>query len=140
MTASVPNPLSGLITSGTPAGTTTSVAQLLSRFPQYPTGTGSFSSGVIEQNLTIGSSYFEAISLRFQHRFARRLSVIGNYMFSRLMERASWLNDTDPAPEKRVSPFDHPHRFTTAITYDLPLGRGSSLDFHSRAMNAILGG
>uniref|UniRef100_Q01YX8 TonB-dependent transporter Oar-like beta-barrel domain-containing protein n=1 Tax=Solibacter usitatus (strain Ellin6076) TaxID=234267 RepID=Q01YX8_SOLUE len=140
LTATVPNPFSGLITSGTPAGTTTSVAQLLSRFPQYPTGTASFSSGVIEQNLTIGSSYFEAISVRLQKRFSRGLTVIGNYMYSRLMERSSWLNDTDPVPEKRVSPFDHPHRFSTAISYELPTGRGRQVDFHSRALNAVLGG
>jgi len=75
-----------------------------------------------------------------QKRVSRGLTLIGNYMFSRLMERSSWLNDTDPVPEKRVSPFDHPHRFSMAMTYDLPVGGGRRVDLRSRPLNAVLGG
>jgi hypothetical protein len=41
------------------------------------------------------------------------------------MERNSWLNDTDPQPEKRISPFDHTHRGVFAVSYQVPFERGS---------------
>jgi hypothetical protein len=58
----------------------------------------------------------------------------------KMMEQITWLNDSDPVPEKRVSPIDHPQRFVTAITYELPIGKGKALDFHSRLANSLLGG
>ncbi len=140
LTASVPNPFFGIITSGSLSSSTTSVAQLLSRYPQYPTGTGSESSGVLLDNDSIGSSYFESLNVHITKRFGRGLSLIGNYIYSKLIERDSFLNDTDPAPEKRVSSYDHPHRFVAAFTYELPLGHGKRLDLGSNWANAIAGG
>ncbi len=43
-------------------------------------------------------------------------------------------------PEKRISPFDHTQHIVTAITYDLPVGKGRSLNVNSPVMNAIVGG
>ena len=31
-----------------------------------------------------------------------------NYIHSRLIEQTTWLNASDPAPEKRISVIDHP--------------------------------
>ena len=136
LTATVPNPFNGVITAGTPSGATTTTAQLLSRFPQYPTGTGSFSSGVLLANKPVGSSYFESLNVRVQKRFsATGLTVIGNYIHSRLTEQTTFLNDTDPVPEKRISSYDHPNRFVTAITYELPFGRTTS-----KLNHALFGG
>ncbi len=52
----------------------------------------------------------------------------------------TWLNDSDPTPEKRISSLDHPNRFVTAITYELPVGKGRTLNLQSRLANGILGG
>ncbi len=121
LTATVPNPYNGIITAGTPSGPTTTTAQLLSRYPQYPTGTGSFSSGILLANKPVGSSYFESLNVHLQKRFnSTGLTIIGNYIHSRLTEQTTFLNDTDPVPEKRISSYDHPNRFVTAITYELP--------------------
>jgi len=129
LNGSTPNPFNGLIPSGTPAGATTSVAQLLSFYPEFPLGytNGGFtgSGGVMEQNLNLGSSYFHSLNVRLQRRLSNGLTLIGNYIFSKLMERDSWLNDTDPLPEKRISPFDHTHRGVLAISYELPYKGGS---------------
>ena len=38
LNASTSNPFNGLVTSGTPAGSTTTVAQLLSKYPEFPLG------------------------------------------------------------------------------------------------------
>ncbi len=142
LTATVPNPFSGLSTSQN--GATTTVSQLLTHFPQFPVGYSSAawsgSTGVIEQNLTIGSSYFDSLNVRVQRRLSKGLNVIANYIYSRLIEQDSWLNDTDPRLEKRVSPFDHPHRFVTAVSYELPIGKGQALDLKHGWANAVAGG
>jgi hypothetical protein len=138
LTATAPNPFAGLVTSQN--GTLASTAQLLARFPEFPVGTGSGSSGVIELNNTIGSSYFESLNVRFQKRFSDGLTLVGNYIHSKLIERITWLNDTDPTPEKRISPFDHPNRFVVALVYELPFGRGKRFDVQSRWANLLIGG
>jgi len=139
LTATVPNnPFAGLATSqNTP---TTTVAQLLARFPEFPVGSGSGGNGVIEQNSPAGSSYFESLNVRVQKRFSGGLIVVGNYIHSKLIERLTWLNDTDPQPEKRISPFDHPNRLVGAVSYELPIGTGRRWNVDSRLANLLLGG
>jgi hypothetical protein len=134
------NPFAGLLPGTSLNNATTTVAQLLAAFPEFPVGSGSGSTGVIKQNENGGSSYFESINVRVEKRYSHGLSLIGTYIFSRLMEQDSRLNDTDPRPEKRVSPFDHPHHFITGATYELPIGRGRTIDLQSRWSNLLLGG
>lgn len=139
----VANPFFGLQTStGTNASTTP--AQLLARFPQFPVGDGSGgwsgSGGIIEQNLNAGSSYFDSLNVGVRKRLSHGLSLTANYTFSKLIERVTWLNDSDPAPEKRISAIDHPNRFVAAFSYELPIGKGRVLNLSSRVANAILGG
>ncbi len=139
LTASVANPFSGLATSQN--GTTTTVSQLLAHFPEFPVGTGTFGTGVIENNAPAGSSFYESLNVRFQKRFSGGMTFIGNYIHSKLIERLVYLNDSDPAPEKRISPFDHPNRFVTALVYELPFGRGKRfLSGTSHWENLLVGG
>ncbi len=139
LTASVANPFSGLATSQNTA--TTTVSQLLSRFPEFPVGTGSFSTGVIENNATVGSSYYQSLNVRFQKRFSQGMTMVANYVHSRLEERITYLNDTDTQLEKRVSPFDHPNRFVIGLVYQLPFGHGMKFaSSQPRWVDAIVGG
>ena len=142
LASSVANPFSGLQTSQNTA--TTTPAQLLARYPEFPVGDSSTgwsgSGGVLEQNLNDGRSYFQSVNIRLQKRASHGLTFVFNYIYSRLMEQTTWLNDSDPVPEKRVSPIDHPQRYVTAITYELPIGKGKALDFHSRLANSLIGG
>ncbi len=94
---------------------------------------------MIEQNLTVGSSYFENSNARVEKRLSHGLSLIGVYMYSRLIEEDTWLNDTDSSLEKRVSPFDHPQHFVLAASHQLPIGRSRALNLSSRWMNAAFG-
>ncbi len=125
LNATVTNPFNGIVTTGTPSGSTTSVAQLLSFYPEFPLGytNGGFtgSGGVMEQNLNVGSSYFDSLNVRLQKRLSKGLMLVGNYTFSKLMEQDTWLNDTDPRPEKRIGVFDHTHRVVLYATYALPV-------------------
>jgi hypothetical protein len=140
LTATVANPFVGLLPGTNLNSSTTTAAQLLARYPEFPVGEASGSSGIVEQNLTIGSSYFESLNARVEKRLSHGLSLIGVYMLSKLIERDEWLNDTDPLPEKRISPFDHPEHFVVGASYALPVGRNQLVNLQSRWTNAILGG
>jgi carboxypeptidase family protein len=144
LTASVPNPFAGLLPGTNLNGTNTTVSQLLAPFPQYPVAVSSsqptFSSGVTERNAPLGSSYFNSLNVRVEQRSSHGLQVVENFIWSKLMERDSWLNNTDARPEKRISPFDHTLRFVTAVNYDLPVGRGRPLNIQSRLLDEIVGG
>jgi len=143
LAGTTPNPFFGLQTStGTQANTTP--AQLLARFPQFPVGDNASgwngNGGIIEQNASVGSSYFNSLNVRLQKRTSHGLNFTFNYIFSKLIERVTWLNDSDPAPEKRISSIDHPHRFVAAISYELPFGRNKLVNLQSRWINGIFGG
>lgn len=139
-----PNPFFGLPNTSVSANANTTVAQVLARYPQFPVGDGAAgwlgSGGVLEQNLNLGSSYFDSLNVRLQKRLSHGLSFTFNYGFSKLIEQVTWLNDSDPVPEKRISAIDHPHRFVTAITYELPIGKGRLVNLQSRVLNALAGG
>jgi Carboxypeptidase regulatory-like domain len=142
LTSSVANPFSGLQTTQNTA--TTTDAQLLARYPEFPVGDSASGwnggSGIIEENLNNGRSYFDSLNVRLEHRYSHGLTFVFNYMYSRLMEQVTWLNDSDPVPEKRVSPDDHPQRYVVAMSYELPIGKGKALNVTSGWANAIIGG
>jgi hypothetical protein len=141
LSGSVANPLAGLLPGTSLNGSTTTLRQLLAPFPEFPVvDSTAFSSGVTERNATIGSSYYNSLNIRVERRFSRGVSVISTYAWSKLTERDSWLNATDSAPEKRVSPFDHKQRFVVALNYRLPIGRDRLLNLQSRLADMILGG
>ncbi len=140
LSASTPNPFLGLPTS-IASSTTINVAQLLSRYPQFATGASSpGSSGVVMNDNSIGSSKYNSFNLRVQRRMTRGFSVMGNFMQSKMSDRTSWLNDTDPGPESRISPFFRPTRLALAAMYELPVGRGRPFNLQSTLMDRIFGG
>lgn len=137
-----PNPFFGLQTS-TGTNTNASAAQLLAKYPQFPAGVGSSlsgSSGVVMNNLNAGSSYYQSVNVRLTKRFSRGMSVTANFMKSKMIDRTTWLNATDPQPEKRISPFDHPYRFVLATVYELPFGRNRMVNLQSRWANLLFAG
>src|SRR4029077_9455218 len=56
------------------------------------------------------------------------------------MDETTWLNDTDPRPEKRIGVFDHTHRGVITVTYALPVGKGRAVGIESRWLNQLVGG
>lgn len=142
---SVPNPYYKLIPNGTYNSSSVVLSQLLAPYTQFPSviNGGALSggiNGIVMQNNNAGSSWFNSLNVRVEKRYSNGLSLIGNYMWSKLMEQDDYLNDTDTRPETRVSPFDHPHHISLGLSYNLPIGRGLALDLKNRWTNAILGG
>lgn len=140
LSATVANPFAGLLPGTSLNGSKISVAQLLAIYPQFPVGTGSTSTGVLEQNNTIGTSDYNSVSARVQQRLSHGLTVSGTYTWSRLMESDTYLNDTDTRLERRISPFDHTHHLVAAASYELPFGEGRAFPLSGAWMRAVLGG
>jgi hypothetical protein len=139
LTATHPNPFYGLATSQS-TNTTLQVNQLLSPYPQFPNGNGSpGSGGVVEHNRTIGRSNFHSLNARVSRRFSGGLQFTFNYMRSKLIEQVSWLNPGEAELERRISPFDRPHRFVVGAVYELPFGRGKWPHLGARALNLAAG-
>ena len=117
---SVPNPFAGLLPNGNSSfnGATTALSNLLVPYPAYG------STAITEMNETIGQSYFNSGTLHVEQRASQGLTLTANYMFSKLIEMDDRLNDQDIKLERRVSPFDRAQHFTSAVTYDLPFGKG----------------
>lgn len=140
LSGTIANPFLGLQTS-TGTASTISVAQLLAPYPEFPQGQSSpGSSGVVMNDNSVGSSYYHSLNVRAQQRLAHGATLIGSFMWSKMIDATSWLNATDLAPEHRISPFYRPLRFSVASTYNLPIGRGQRINLQSRALNTVLGG
>jgi hypothetical protein len=144
LTGTTPNPFFGLPNTSVSTAASTTVAQLLARYPQFPVGDSgggwNGGGGVLQQNQNAGVTFFNSLNVRLQKRFSQGFSGTFNYIYSRLIEEVTWLNASDPTPEKRVSSIDHPQRFVMAVTYELPIGKGRMVDMHSRLVNSLVGG
>ncbi|MDE3165234.1 MAG: TonB-dependent receptor, partial [Acidobacteriota bacterium] len=114
----VANPFVGLMPGTNLNGKTVSFSQLVQQFPQF--------TGVTLSNTNGASSYFHALQVRFEKRFSHGFQMLSNYQFSRTIARDNFLNSFGPL-EKRPADIDRPHRFVTAINYELPFGRGKAI-------------
>ena len=132
----VANPFAGLLpNSASYNGATTALSNLLVPYPQFG------SAAILEQNQTIGQSYFNSAIAHLEQRTKHGLTLTANFSYSKLIEADSFLNDQDTMPTRRISPFDHTYHFTTGGTYNLPLGRGKLLSFGgNRIFDEIFGG
>jgi hypothetical protein len=140
LTATTPNPFLGLQTSNGTA-TTVAVSQIVAPYPQFPQGQSSpGSGGVVMHDNNVGSSYYHSLNARAQQRFSHGVTMIGTFMWSKMIDQTNWLNATDLAPEHRISPFYRPMRFSLASTYNLPIGRGQRFNINSAVLNTIFGG
>jgi hypothetical protein len=140
LTGTVTNPLKGLIPNNSSLnGSTVALQQLLAPFPQYPVGSGTSNGIVIQQN-PAGESYYESLNARLEKRFSNGLILLNNFVWSKLIDRLTYLNDTDPAPEKRVSSDSRPLRNVLAAAYQLPIGRGRAVNLQSKWLNMFAGG
>ncbi|SNT36380.1 Carboxypeptidase regulatory-like domain-containing protein [Granulicella rosea] len=134
LTGSVANPFAGLLPGTTLNAATIARGQLLTAYPQYPI------SGLTLADVDNGSSNYNSLNARIQHRISKGLSVIANYTYSKNIEQVTKLNDSDTKYEKRVSSFDYPHKLVIATTYTLPYSATGGSGFASHVTHAVLGG
>ena len=133
LSANVTNPFSSLIPGTNLNGRTAARSQLLLPFPQF--------TSVAMQGNNEGSSYFHEFTARLEQRFSSGLSLLANYQFSKLMEKRSRLNASDPNLEKRIAAEDRPQRLVVSASYDLPFGSGRRLlNGAGGFVNRVVGG
>jgi hypothetical protein len=87
-----------------------------------------------------GESYYNSLNVRLQKRVSNGLILLNNFVYNNMMERMDYLNDSDPAPEKRISVDSRPLREVLAASYFLPIGQGRAINPQSRVVNAVVGG
>jgi hypothetical protein len=132
LTANVTNPFVGLLPGTSINGGTVQKQQLLLPYPQF--------TGVSVGSIPAGSSYFEMLEARLEKRFSHGFQFLANYSWSKTLDRLTFLNDTDPRPEKRISSDDRPQRLVTNATWELPLGKGKAVASDLPVVNRVIGG
>ena len=150
LNANTPNPLyrstpinGTYATTGIIAQRNTAVAQTLLPFPQY---------GAVNVSLSNGFSRYNALAVKVQKRLASGLTLLSTYTWSanwdNLWSAGSQVYSTygpqdvyNPKAERARALNNVPNRFTMAISYNLPFGRGQR--FLGNApwyLNQVVGG
>jgi len=134
LTRAVANPFLGIpefAGSGT-EGLTVQAQRLLRPYPQY---------GGLTSTINGGFSWYHALNVRAERRFAGGYTLQASYTWSKFMEAIDKLNPTDLQPEHVISPQDRPHRIITSGIWELPFGRGRRF-FRNRGgwLNLVVGG
>ena len=147
LTQSVPNPFYNNGGTGTVGTANVSRAQLLLPFPQY--------TSVTLSNSDTGSARYYAAYFRVQRRLQNGLTLLASYTWSRgntdvlgvstagaaqITSISGAQNTYNKNAEWSLATQDVPNRFTTAITYELPFGKGRRLLNGSRLLDLLVGG
>jgi len=143
----VNNPFYGVIPSGPLAQPQVQYGQLLRPFPAWQT--------VAADGTAIGNSEYDALQVSYTKRFAKGLSVIAGYTWSKLMSDVSdglWNDSSHNGSgayrswycvrcEHSPSSYDVPHRLTVSAVGELPFGKGKIIGSKwNSVVNGILGG
>jgi hypothetical protein len=147
LTQSVANPLYNNGGAGTVGTANVSRAQLLLPFPQY--------TSVTLANSDTGSARYYAAYFRVQRRLTNGLTVLASYTWSRgdtdvlgvstagaaqITSISGAQNAYNKQAEWSLATQDAPNRFTTAITYDLPFGKGKAFLHGNGLVDLLVGG
>jgi len=133
----VPNPYFGEIPRSSSLGDPTIAAgQLLKPFPRFLT--------VAPYRNNTGSTVYHAFEAKLEQRLSHGLSYLVSYTHSKLIDTASSVFDAsiltgpianfpvadsfDPALERDSSTGDIPNVFVASSTWEIPIGRGHSLN------------
>ncbi len=137
LTELVPNPYFGKITSGLLSRAMVPREQLLKPFATFagPSTADAFGGSLNYVRPPVGDSIYHAMTVKFERRFTRGLSVTAHYTWSKLIDTGGVGNGaafTDPSAlrdiyntrlERSLGSFDVPHRVIVTYAIDLPFGK-----------------
>jgi len=143
----VPNPFFGKITNplSTLSLPTVALSQLLKPYPEYT------SVGGYRASRNIANSMYHALTIKYEKRFSRGLSLLAHYTISKMISDSDESgSDVDFIAggssvqdifnlrnERSLSVFDIPQRLVASFNYQIPIGRNRAL---GKGMNRILDG
>lgn len=126
----VANPFFGVLDPSTPLGSQNTIAynQLLRPFPEFTFLTWN-------RSLPGARSSYNALDVKFNHRFGADLSLLVTYRWSKALDNGpedfigwgtgnQWRDSYNTMLDYNISTHDVPQSFATAVVYDLPYGRG----------------
>ena len=154
LTELVPNPYAKYFTTGLLAQAMIPREQLLKPFPQYAANTtaNAFGGSLLYSRPPIGDSVYHAVTIQYERRFTKGLSLNAHYTFSKLIDTGGTGNGaafTDPSAlrdiynvrlERSVGSFDVPQRLIITYAVDLPFGRGKPYLHEGKWLNKLVGG
>ncbi|WP_321474554.1 TonB-dependent receptor [uncultured Paludibaculum sp.] len=142
---SVANPMAGNGGQFAVASATITQSQLLRPFPEFTT--------VNLVNSDTSRALYHSLFLRGQKRFASGMSFLATYTWSLNQDSAfsgagnvysgqagTAQNNYDLESEYGLSTSHTPHRLSTAVTYELPFGKGKTYLTNSRVLDYAVGG
>ncbi len=121
-----------------------SQSQRLRPFPQF--------NAVTQVSPPWGNSTYHSSNLKFEKRYSRGLSFLGNYTWAKFIDDVESGSELGGAANngythiearrlnKGLSGSDIRHRLAWSTLYDLPIGRGRSVDIENAVLNQIIGG
>jgi hypothetical protein len=115
LTAAVTNPFYPLLPGTGLSGKTTTVAQLLMKYPEFTSVTSTIQNGY---------SWYHALEVSAERRMGNGFTVQANWTWSKWMQATSYMNAVDAGPYYAVSPQDISQRFVGSGIYELPFGNG----------------
>ncbi len=145
LTQSVPNPFYGHGGAGVVGTANVTEAQLLLPYPAY----GSISKLFTDNN----KAKYDSLVLKAQKSFAHGITFFSGFTWSRNWDESSGgvgntLNAGSKAPqdpynmasEYSFSNVDSPFRWSSSVSYELPVGKGKALLGNGGVMSNIVGG
>jgi hypothetical protein len=130
----VTNPFAGIpeFAGTTLANTTISRANLLKTYAQF--------SG-LTIDVPDGYSWYHSLQTSVEKRMGQGLTFQAAWTYSKYMQANSYLNPTDPRPERVISDNDFPQHFVISGIYELPFGKGRRLLSSARGLvNGLVSG
>ena len=122
----------------------------LEQFPQY--GNGSYGNGVSVNGYRGGDSEYSSLQAKVQKRLTGHFTTLGTFTWGKIItddgnpplgfvgSHAGAAQDwRDLRFEHSISPQDVKYSFTGTASYDLPVGKGQTVNLHG-VSDAILGG
>jgi hypothetical protein len=120
-------------------------------YPQFGTGYGD-GNGVIVNGYGAGDSSYNSLQMKLEKRLTRHFTTLATFTWGKIMtddahpplgfvgHHGGGVQDwKDLRYEHSISPQDLKYVFTQQVSYDLPIGKGQSLNLHGVA-DAIAGG
>ncbi len=132
LSARVNNPYYPLLPGTGLSGQTVARSQLLRPYPAFTGITGGD---------PVGYSWYHSLQARAERRLAQGFTAQLAYTWSKWMNAASFLNESDPMPEKVIAAQDRPQRITFSGIWELPVGPRKRIAGQSRGVVAgVIGG
>ena len=109
-----------------------------------PVNPGGLAFNGVQENTNSGSSFYDALVLRVEHRYSSGFSVLGNYTFSKCLgypwqDVFSW-HPLDLRLDRGHCQLDLNQNLIANATYELPFGRGKAYLNNSGVLNQVVGG